>query len=153
MKIDFTTELTDMEGQPMRWADHREACSQIVGEAARQQIITAEQLIKIHELMGADESVPPLTLGRVTISSLLAPVKDESQEDKMRGFELMQKIHNRQKPITVSDADVTFIKKAIGNSSFVKLVMGQCWNLLAGRKAFELEADEEDEKPQDDKVE
>jgi hypothetical protein len=149
MKVDFTTQLTDMEGQPMRWADHREACVQIVGEAARQQIITAEQFVKIRELMGADESVPPLTLGRVTISSLLAPVKDESQEDKMRGFELMQKIHNRTKPVNVSDADVTFIKKAIGNSSFVKLVMGQCWNLLAGHKAFELEADEEEEKSEE----
>jgi hypothetical protein len=149
MKIDFTTQLTDMEGQPMRWADHREACVQIVGEAARQEIITAEQFVKIRELMGADESVPPLTLGRVAISSLLAPIKDESQEDKMRAFELMQMIHNRTKPVNVSDADVTFIKKAIGNSSFVKLVMGQCWNLLAGRKAFELEADEEEEKSEE----
>jgi hypothetical protein len=143
-KIDFTVELKDLEGRALRWGDMRDQFMQLLAAAAERQLISTDQLKKLGEFIGAEQETPVLTLERVSVTSLLSPVKDELPEDRFKTFEVMQKIHGRKRPVKLDEADIQVIKKAIGASSFIKLVMGQCWNLLSGRDRFEFAADEEE---------
>jgi hypothetical protein len=81
-----------------------------------------------------DEVELTLTLERVAVSALLQPSKDETGEDKYKKYGFMKRIHEAKEPVELKSEEVSFIKKAIGDSAFTALVVGQAWDLLEGKQ-------------------
>jgi hypothetical protein len=82
-----------------------------------------------------DEAELILTLERVAVSALLQPSKEETGEDKYKKYSFMRRIHGAKEPVELKSEEVSFIKKAIGDSLFTTLVVGQAWDLLEGKQA------------------
>lgn len=83
------------------------------------------------EPIKADEG-RELTLERVAVSAMLQPVKDDDGDKKYKKYGLIKKIHGSKEPVNLKAEEVSTIKRAIGESGFTALIVGQAWDLLEG---------------------
>lgn len=112
MKIDWTQELHDIEG-----------------EAIRDTKIEGNRVVVRLDEEGLDVA---LTLGRACINALLTELQNENQTgaQKFDRFKLAMQIANEPKK-DVTAEDISLIKERVGKN-YVAYVVGIVWTMLEG---------------------
>jgi len=72
------------------------------------------------------------TVKMVIVNAILAPVQKESGVDKVKKFDLAQRIYKSDE-VDLTAEEISLIKERVGES-FPPIVVGQIWNLLEGKE-------------------
>ena len=128
--IDFTTELTELDGSPMRTRDlNGEALLDLLRQVMAGDEDSKETAAKALKEMA---ELKPLTLKSVAIEVLKAQFKDEqnlSGELRMERGMLAKEIFTATGPMALKAEQVALLKRLIGKSC-TPLVVMQAWSLI-----------------------
>lgn len=72
------------------------------------------------------------TVEQVIVNAVLAPVQKESGIEKVKKFNLAQRVYKSDE-VELTAEEVSLIKACIGEN-FAPIVVGQVWNLLEGKE-------------------
>jgi len=72
------------------------------------------------------------TVKMAIVNAILAPVQKESGVDKVKKFDLAQRIYKSDE-VDLTAEEISLIKERVGES-FPPIVVGQIWNLLEGKE-------------------
>ena len=75
------------------------------------------------------------TVRMAIVNAVLAPVQKESGIDKVKKFNLAQRIY-KDDEVELTAEEVSLIKACVGEN-FAPIVVGQIWNLLEGKDGLE----------------
>lgn len=72
------------------------------------------------------------TLRMAMVNSILSPVEKESGMDKVKKFNLAERIHDAVDNVDLTVEEISLIKERVG-VVFPSLIVGQVWKLLEGK--------------------
>lgn len=75
------------------------------------------------------------TVKTAIVNAVLAPVQKESGIDKVKKFNLAQRVY-KEDEVELTAEEISLIKTCIGEN-FAPIVVGQVWNLLEGKDGLE----------------
>ena len=75
------------------------------------------------------------TVRAAIVNSVLAPVQKESGIEKVKKFNLAQRVYDKDE-VELTAEEISLIKTCIGEN-FAPIVVGQVWNLLEGKDGLE----------------
>lgn len=73
------------------------------------------------------------TLRMAMVNAILSPVEKESGMDKVKKFNLAERIHDAVDDVDLTVEEVSLIKERVG-VVFSSLIVGQVWKLLEGKE-------------------
>jgi hypothetical protein len=71
------------------------------------------------------------TVKMAIVNAVLSPVERESGIDKVKKFNLAQKIYGSDE-IDLTAEEISLIKERVGDT-FAPIIVGQVWNILEGK--------------------
>jgi hypothetical protein len=74
------------------------------------------------------------TLKMALVNSILSPVQKESGIDKVKKFNLAQRVY-KDDEVELTAEDITLIKERVGET-FAPIIVGQVWNILEGKNGI-----------------